>query len=281
MQTGDPLVSAEWLKTNIDAPDVRVIDASWFAPFVSPVKSGKKIYDAGHIPGAVFFDIDDISDTDSPFPHTAPDAIKFSSRVRKLGIGDGHRIIVYDQNNFCASARAWWILRLMGHDEVAVLDGGMAAWQAIGGEVEDIPAIVTERHFTARVQSNLIKTTAQVEQAVKTASHRIVDARPLGRFLGTDPEPREGLPSGHIPGSSSLPASDLVNPDGTLKSVEQLSNHLENPEQATITTCGSGVTACILALALARLGNWDVAVYDGSWSEWASDPTREIAQGKA
>lgn len=281
METGDPLVTAEWLKANIDAPDVRVIDASWFAPFISPVKSGKKVYNAGHIPGAVFFDIDDISDTSSPFPHTAPDSIKFSSRVRKLGIGDGHRVVIYDQNNFCAAARAWWLLRLMGHDEVAVLDGGMAAWQAVGGEIEDIPAIVTERHFTARVQSRLIKSTAQVEQATKNASHRILDARPLGRFLGADPEPREGLPSGHIPGSNPLPASDLVNPNGTLKSIEQLSNHFENSKQATITTCGSGVTACIVALALARLGNWDVGVYDGSWSEWASEPSRKIAQGQA
>lgn len=281
MQTGDPLVTAEWLKANIDAPDVRVIDATWVPPFTSPSKTGKELYDAGHIPGAVYFDIDDICDEDAPLPHTVPNSIKFSSRMRKLGIGDGHRVVVYDQNNFCAAARAWWLLRLMGHEDVAVLDGGIAAWQRVNGEVEDVPAIVTERHYTPRVQSQLLKSTAQIEKAVEDTSHRILDARPLGRFTGTDPEPREGLPSGHIPGSISKPASDLINPDGTLKSVEQLSNYFEDADAPTITTCGSGVAACIVALALARLGNWDVGVYDGSWTEWASDPSRKIAQGQA
>lgn len=281
MDTRDPLVSAAWLKEHLNSPDVRIIDATWFAPFATPSKSGLSTYNTTHIPGAVFFDIDDVSDTDSPFPHTIPDPVKFSSRVRKLGIGDGHRVVIYDHNNFCASARVWWMLRLMGHDDVVVLDGGYGAWRAIDGDVEDLPVMITERHFTARVRSNLIRNTAQIEETLKSRSHRIIDARPIGRFLGTDPEPREGLPSGHIPGSAPRPASDLINPDGTMKSVEQLTNYFEDPARPTITTCGSGVTACILALALARLGNWDVAVYDGSWSEWASDPSRRITQGQA
>lgn len=281
MEIDDPMVSAEWLKDHFDSPDVRIIDATWFLPVEGATTTGREAYNKAHIPGAVFFDIDDVSDKTSPYPHMLPDSVYFSSRVRKLGIGDGHRIVVYDQNNLMAAARVWWMFRVMGHEDIKVLDGGLEAWKRVGGEVDDMPPIVTERHFTPRVRSDLIVSTEQIENVVKTHSHRIIDARPMGRFLGTDPEPREGIPSGHIPGSATRPAADLVNPDGTLKSEAQLSNYFEDRTRATIVTCGSGVSACIIALALARLSNWDAAVYDGSWSEWASDPDRRITIGRA
>ena len=281
METGDPLVSASWLKQNISAPDIRIVDATYFAPFTNPEKSGRETWTEGHIPGAVFFDIDTICAPGTDLPHMMPDPILFSSRVRKLGIGDGNRVIVYDRNGFCAAARAWWMLRVMGHNDVKVLDGGLAAWQAEGGEIEDLPSFSQERHFTARVRSDLVKDADQVAAASQSGSHTIVDARPAGRFTGEAPEPREGLASGHIPGSFSAPSATLINSDGTLKSAGELQGLLPESRAPVITTCGSGVTAAILALGYARLGNWDVAVYDGSWTEWASDPSRPVATGAA
>ncbi|MCA8900066.1 MAG: sulfurtransferase [Hyphomonas sp.] len=281
METGDPLVTADWLKEHISAPDVRVVDATWYAPFLNPEKTGREAWQDSHIPGAVYFDIDAIKAGGTDLPHMLPDPIMFSSRVRKLGIGDGNRVIVYDQNGYCAAGRVWWMLRVMGHGDVKVLDGGLKAWTEAGGELEDLPPVSVERHFTARVRSDLLKDAAQVLAASQSGSHSIVDARSASRFTGEAPEPREGLPSGHIPGSCSVPSAMLVNPDGTLKSKDALAALLPEPAGGVITTCGSGVTAAILALAYARLGNWDVAVYDGSWTEWASDPSRPIATGAA
>ncbi|MBD3771102.1 MAG: 3-mercaptopyruvate sulfurtransferase [Rhodobacterales bacterium] len=281
METGDPLVTADWLKQNISAPDIRIVDATYFAPFTNPEKSGREVWAESHIPGAVFFDIDTICAPGTDLPHMLPDPILFSSRVRKLGIGDGNRVIVYDRNNYCAAARVWWMLRVMGHNDVKVLDGGLAAWTAAGGDLEDMPPVAFERHFTARVRSDLVKDASQVAAASASGSHQIVDARPAARFTGEAPEPREGLSSGHIPGSLSVPSSEMVHADGTLKTVSELQDLLPDTKAATITTCGSGVTAAILALGYARLGNWDVAVYDGSWTEWASDPSRPVATGAA
>lgn len=281
METGDPLVTADWLKQNLSAPDIRVVDATYYAPFLNMDKTGRDAWVEGHIPGAVHFDIDAIKAGGTDLPHMLPDPILFSSRVRKLGIGDGNRVIVYDDNNYCAAARVWWMLRVMGHNDVKVLDGGLAAWKAAGGELEDLPPVPVERHFTARVRSDLVKDAGQVAAASDSRSHTIVDARATGRFTGEAPEPREGLPSGHIPGSLSAPSSDLINADGTLKTVSELQGLLPDHQSPTITTCGSGVTAAILALGYARLGNWDVAVYDGSWTEWASDPSRPVMTGAA
>jgi thiosulfate/3-mercaptopyruvate sulfurtransferase len=281
METGDPLVTAGWLKQNISAPDIRVVDATYYPPFLKAEKTGREDWAEAHIPGAVHFDIDAIKAGGTDLPHMLPDPIMFSSRVRKLGIGDGNRVIVYDNNNYCAAARVWWMLRVMGHNDVKVLDGGLTAWKAEGGELEDMPPVAVERHFTARVRSDLVKDAEQVAAASETGSHAIVDARAVGRFTAEAPEPREGLPSGHIPGSTCVPSSNLINPDGTFKSVSELQGLLSNHKAPTITTCGSGVTAAILALGYARLGNWDVSVYDGSWTEWASDPSRPVATGAA
>ena len=277
METGDPLVTADWLIKNFDAPDVRVLDATYFADFTNPPETGRQAWARGHIPGATHFDIDDIADTSSPLPHMLPDSVKFSSRVRKLGVGDGNRIVVYDQNRFFASARAWWMLRVMGHTDVHVLDGGLNAWVEAGGALEDLPPMVSERHFTPRVRADLVMDAVGLEKLVGSARTTIVDSRPDGRFFGRDPEPRAGIASGHIPGSVNLPGSALVTEDGHMLAASKLASLFKNPKAPTVTTCGSGVTAAIAALALARLGNWDVAVYDGSWTEWASDPARPIA----
>lgn len=277
MESGDPLVSADWLIKNFEAPDVRVLDATYFADFTNPPETGRQAWARGHIPGATHFDIDDIADTSSPLAHMLPDSVKFSARVRKLGVGDGNRIVVYDQNRFFASARVWWMLRVMGHTDVHVLDGGLNAWVEAGGALEDQPPMVSERHFTPRVRADLVMDAAGLEKLVGSARVTIIDSRPDGRFFGRDPEPRAGLASGHIPGSVNLPGSALVTEDGHLLAANKLASLFKNPKAPTVTTCGSGVTAAIAALALARLGNWDVAVYDGSWMDWASDPARPIA----
>lgn len=279
MENGDPLVSAQWLRDNIEAPDVRIVDATWFAPFLNPPETGREAWKRGHIPKAAYFDIDEIADTASPFPHMLPDAVKFSSRVRKLGLGDGNRIVVYDQNKFFASARVWWMLRVMGHKDVVVLDGGLQAWTAAGGEVDDMPPMISERHFTPRVRSDLVIDTKGVEALIGSRKAALIDARPTSRFTAVDPEPRAGLPAGHIPGSTNLPYAKLLTESGHMKPASELKALFANPNAPTVATCGSGVSAAVTALALARLGNWDVAIYDGSWSEWASDPARPVETG--
>ncbi len=274
------LVSAEWLKANIDAPDLRVIEATWFPPWTHEAGAARAAYDEAHIPGAVFFDIEEIAAPDAPLPHTMPDPVVFSSHIRKLGLGDGNRIIMYDRNGFCASARAWWMMRLMGHSETKVLNGGFSAWQAVGGESEDLPPFPVERHFTPRRRADLIKTLAQMEDLVSTGrGASILDARPPGRFTGEAPEPREGLKPGHMPGSRNIPASSVLTGSGFMKPADELRALLKGVEAPIATTCGSGVAACILALAFAEIGEEDVAVYDGSWSEWADGGTRAIETG--
>ncbi len=282
MKAADPLKSAQWLLANHRAPDVRIVEATWFPSWVRPQGDARRAYAEGHIPGAVFFDIDEIADTSSGLPHMLPPAAMFSSRVRRMGIGDGHRVIIYDRNDFCAAARVWWTFRVMGHEDVFVLDGGHAAWLAAGGEVEDMPPLTSDRHQTVRIKTHLLRTAEQVMSAARDDRATIIDARPAGRFEGTVPEPREGLPSGHIPGSVNLPASLLI-ADGHLKPGAEIAELFAargiDPMAPIIATCGSGVTASILALALARLGNDTASVYDGSWSEWACDPSRPIATG--
>lgn len=278
--SSDPLVSAEWLKDHISAPDIRVIDATWVPPW-SPeggTGAGRKVYLQGHIPGAVYFDIDEIADETSPYPHMLPTSEKFSSRARKLGLGDGKTLIVYDRTGYMASARVWWMFRLMGHKDIKVLDGGWEAWLKAGGAVEDMEPIVSDRHFTVRIQNQLLKTYDQMLKSVADGNECILDARPAGRFLGKDAEPRAGLKSGAMPGANNIPSSSLISSDGTLKSAEELGAIFgSNAERADITaTCGSGVTAAVIALALCRLGREDVAVYDGSWSEWASQSDAPI-----
>lgn len=282
METGDPLVSIEWLLENIDRPDIRVVDATWSPPFMIGRRSGLESFKQGHIKGAVFFDIDDIADQGTDLPHMLPDAIQFASKVRKLGLGDGHQIIVYDANGIFAAARVWWMLRTMGHKDVRVLNGSLQAWVDAGGETDTLPAHIQERHFTARKRADLVKDETQIRAMLNVEGVPILDARSPGRFSGKDPEPREGLTSGHIPGSVNVPASSLMTDRGQLKSADDLTPLLADYANMPVTTsCGSGVTAAIIALALARLGNWDVSVYDGAWTEWASNPDNPIAKSQS
>lgn len=277
MESGDPLVSADWLKANFSTPDLRVVDATWVPPFLTGRKSGRDCYNAAHIPDAVYFDIDAIADPNTDLSHMLPDPVLFSSRVRKLGLGDGHRIVIYDSNGFFASARVWWMFRAMGHKDVKVLNGGLKAWEAADGEIEDLPPSPPERHYTARKRADLVRDMTQMQRHVEAGNVPILDARDQGRFDGTAPEPREGLPSGHMPGSICIPAGSLLEADGTMKSsdglMDILGDYVTGP---AISSCGSGVSAALITLALARIGNWDTAIYDGSWSEWAADADNPI-----
>ena len=285
MFVDDPktLVSTEWLAAHIKDPDLRILDGSWHLPAVG--RDAKAEYNDAHIPGARFFDIDEISDHRSELPHMAPPPEKFMSRLRAMGIGDGHQVVVYDTVGVSSAARVWWLFRLMGQDNVAVLDGGLPKWQAEGRATEDLPPIVRDRHMTVRVQNQLVRDVTQVSAASKLGDTQILDARSAGRFAGTDPEPRDGLRSGHIPGSRNLPFQTLLNPNGTLKDADGLRAAFAAAQvdltKPVITTCGSGVTACILALALERLGKRDWSVYDGSWAEWGAYPTVPVATGES
>lgn len=278
-RSGDPLVSAAWLQENHGAPDLRVIEATWHIPGTAPEGKARKDYEEGHIPGAVFFDIDAISARETSLPNMLPGTVQFASQARRLGIGDGNRLVIYDRNGFKASARVWWMLRTMGIEDVKVLDGGYGAWLARGGEVEDLPPVPVERHFTPRLRSDLVKTFEQVRALSEGGAARILDARPPERFAGETPEPREGVRAGHIPGSVNLPAGKLVASDGKLKSRDELQDLFGEVSGPLVTTCGSGVTAAILSLGLARIGRWDAAVYDGSWADWGARKNAQIETG--
>ena len=266
------LVSTAWLADHLGDPDLRVVDASWYLPDQN--RDARAEYDAAHIPGARFFDIDDVSDHRSDLPHMAPPAEKFVSRVRAMGIGDGHQVVVYDGAGLFSAARVWWLFRLMGKTDVAVLDGGLPKWRAEGREVEDMAPVLRDRHITAVRQNHLVRDVTQVATASKLAGPQIVDARSPARFRGDEPEPRPGLRAGHIPGSLNVPYRTVLNDDGTLKDEAGLRAAFEGAgvdlTRPVITTCGSGVTASVLFLALTRLGHADVSLYDGSWSEWGA-----------
>ena len=275
------LVSTEWLAAHLSDPDLRVIDASWYMP--GDARDAKAEYDASHIPGARFFDIDEISDTRSELPHMVPPVEKFMSRMRAKGVGDGHQVVVYDGAGLFSAARVWWLFRLMGKTDVAVLDGGFPKWVKEGHPVEDMPPVIKDRHMTVTVQNQMVKDVTQVAAASKLKDYEIVDARSPGRFKGEETEPREGLRSGHIPGSRNVHYAKLLNDDQTMKSIPELRQAFEaadvNLDKPVITSCGSGVTAAILSLALERLGHRKHALYDGSWSEWGAFDYLKVETG--
>ena len=275
------LVSTQWLADHLGNPDLRILDASWYLPDMG--RDARAEYDASHIPGARFFDIDEISDHRSALPHTVPPVEKFISRMRAMGVGDGHQVVVYDSAGLFSAARVWWLFRLMGKTDIAVLDGGFAKWTAEGRAVEDMPPVMRDRHITVARQNHLVKDVTQVARASKLGDHEILDARAPGRFAGAEPEPREGLRAGHIPGSKNIHYRTLLNEDGTMKTPAALRAVFEAAEvdlkRPVITTCGSGVTAAIISLALERIGHRDPALYDGSWSEWGMYPDLKVETG--
>lgn len=278
---GKLLVSTDWLASHLAAPDVRVIDATWRLP--GQGGDPRTDYDAAHIPGARFFDIDDISDKTSELPHMLPPIEKFVSRVRAMGIGDGHRVVVYDQDGLFSAARVWWMFRVFGHDDVAVLDGGLKKWIAEGRETEDMPPDPRERHFTGRKDASLVRDVTQVAASLKLGDEQLVDARSPSRFRGDEPEPRAGLRAGHMPGAKNVHYASLFLETGEMKSPEACREIFEaagvDLSKPVVTTCGSGVTAAILSLALARMGHRKNALYDGSWSEWGAYPDLAVETG--
>ncbi|WP_298295662.1 3-mercaptopyruvate sulfurtransferase [uncultured Litoreibacter sp.] len=275
------LVSTDWLAKHIKDPDLRVIDASWYLPDMN--RDPKAEYDRGHITGARFFDIDEISDTRSSLPHMAPPVEKFMSRLRAMGVGDGHQVVVYDGAGMFSAARVWWLFRLMGKTDIAVLDGGYPKWVAEGRETEDLPPMLKDRHMTVQRQAHLVRDVTQVAAAAKLGDHAILDARGPARFAGSEPEPRAGLRAGHIPGSTNVHYATLLNDDGTMKAIPQLKTMFEasgaDLTKPVITTCGSGVTAAILSLALERIGHRNHSLYDGSWAEWGQFDQLPIETG--
>ncbi|PVA09291.1 3-mercaptopyruvate sulfurtransferase [Pelagivirga sediminicola] len=285
MANDDPgiLVSTAWLAAHLKDPDLRILDATWFLPGTQ--RDAREEYEAAHIPGARFFDIEEISDHRSDLPHMAPATEKFMSRLRAMGVGDGHQVVVYDTHGLFSAARVWWLFKLMGQRNIAVLDGGLPKWQAEGRPTEDMAPIVRDRHMTVRRQNQMVKDVTQMAAASKLGDHTILDARPAARFRGEAPEPREGLRRGHIPGSRNVPHTDLLNEDGTMKDPDALRAVFEaagaDLDKPVITTCGSGTTAAIINLALERIGVTDHALYDGSWSEWGAFPTVPVATGDA
>ena len=285
MAQDDPktLVSTDWLARHLRDPDLRILDGSMYLP--GSDRDARAEYDAAHIPGARFFDIDEISDLRSDLPHMVPPVEKFMSRMRAKGIGDGHQVVVYDSNGIFSAPRVWWTFRLMGKTDVAVLDGGLPKWLAEGRPTEDMPPVIRDRHMTVSRQADMVKDVTQVAAAAKLGDWQIVDARSAARFKGEAPEPREGLRSGHIPNSRNVPFTDLLDADGTMKDEEGLKAVFEaagvDLAKPVISSCGSGVTAAIIDLALARLGHPRHAIYDGSWAEWGMYNDLKIATGDA
>jgi thiosulfate/3-mercaptopyruvate sulfurtransferase len=286
-ETASPhLVSTEWLAQHLGAPDIAIVDASWHMPATE--RNGAQEFRHRHIPGAVHFDIDAIADHSAGLPHMLPGPVAFASAVRKLGIGDGMKIVVYDAQGLYSAARVWWMFRAFGKRDIAVLDGGLPKWIAEGRPIEEGEVIPQPRHFTARLDHALVASLDDVRAASAHASEtggpQIFDARSAPRFRGEELEPRPGLRSGHIPGSRNIPYGTIVE-NGRLKSPDELKKAFAaagyDPARPVLTSCGSGVTAAILALGLAVIGRENVPVYDGSWSEWGLRPDTPIAQGAA
>lgn len=281
--TDDPttLVSTSWLSDRLGDESIRILDASWHMPAAG--RDARAEFASEHIPGAQFFDIDAVADQASDLPHMAPTAEFFAEKLDELGISDSHQIVVYDNAATRSAARAWWTFRLLGFANVAVLDGGLGKWMAEARPVTDEVSRYPEGRVRPRRNPDLIRDRSEVTAASELGTHEIIDARGAPRFRGDAPEPREGLRSGHMPGAKNLPFDGLYNEDGTMKSDAEIKSIFEQAfvdlSRPAITTCGSGITAASLSLALERLGHRNHALYDGSWTEWGAYPDSKIATG--
>lgn len=278
-KTQTSLIETEELARELHAPDLVILDASWHMP--AEARNARAEYLAEHIPGALFFDIEEIADTKSHLPHMLPPPEKFSSRMRSMGIGDGSRIVVYDSAGLFSAARVWWTFRVMGVQDISVLNGGLPKWKREGHPLESgEPTARTARHFTARRNADLVRDLSDMKSLIKDRTAEIVDARAAERFAGKAPESRAGLRSGHIPGAHNLPFAKLIAKDGTLKPAPEVERLFEEAgvdlSKPVVASCGSGITASVLALALAEIGHRRTSVYDGSWSEWGADQNLPI-----
>lgn len=267
------VVSTEWLAANLRTSGVRVIDASWYLPDSGRDPAAE--YAAGHIPGAVFFDIDSSSDTRSSLPHMLPSATDFAARMALLGLNDSDQLVVYDGSGVNLSApRVWWTFRTFGHEQVAVLDGGIGKWRGEQRPLEEGIVSLPAGRFSARLDRAAVRDLAAVRANISQVTEQLVDMRPRGRFAGVEQEPRPGLRGGHVPGSVNLPFFDLVRADGTVWPSEELRRRLVaaglDLSKPIVATCGSGTSACALVLSLHLIGHTQTAVYDGAWAEWGA-----------
>ena len=279
----DLLVSTEWLAAEIGKSDLRIVDATFL--LAADGRDAKAEFETGHVPGAVFLDLEEVADTTSSLPTMLPTQEKFASRMQSLGLGDGSRIVVYDNSPYHSAARAWWMLNTFGAHEVAILDGGFAKWKAEGRQIESGKPVVRHRHFTAWMDKSGVRDLAQMLDNLKTKAEQVVDARSTARFAGSEPETREGVRPGHIPGSKNLPQGNLFNDDGTWKQGDALKSAFTDAgvdlDRGIVTTCGSGITAAVLSFGLALLGKKGTGLYDGSWTEWGSQANTPVVTGAA
>jgi thiosulfate/3-mercaptopyruvate sulfurtransferase len=276
----DALVSTDWLETELGSPDLRVVDATWLMDGEGDAAAA---FEQAHIPGAVFMDLKELADSGTNLPNMLPPAEKFASRMQSLGLGDGSRIVVYDQSPYKSAARAWWMLRTFGAHDVAILDGGFAKWRSEARAVESGKPQVRHRHFTAWNDAKGVRSIDQMKANVGARTEQVLDARGASRFAGQAME-RQGVQPGHIPGSRNLPYEQLFNADGTFKTGDALTQAFTDAgiamDKPVVTTCGSGMTAAVLVFGLHLLGK-DAALYDGSWSEWGADASTPKELGAA
>jgi thiosulfate/3-mercaptopyruvate sulfurtransferase len=280
----EALVSTEWLAEHIRDPHIRILDSSFKQPGITP--TARADYDAGHIPGAVYFDIDDVAQPETSLPHMIPSAERFAEKMAERGIGNDDKVIVYDTNGLSSAGRAWWMLRLFGHDNVALLDGGLPKWRREGRPLETATPSVPKRQFTARFRPEMVRDKAAVIANLTSKSELVVDARSTGRFDGSAEETWPGRRRGHIPGSRNVPFDLVTDPQTKqLKDADALRKVFDQAgvplDAKIVTSCGSGVTACAVAFALHLIGHPGAAVYDGSWSEWGLPDGPPIATGPA